>query len=154
MADRIAYINHDLDDAIRSQILMEDDLPGDCRAILGESPSQRIATMVLDIIEHSRDAPAPTWGREVGEAAHRLREFLFARVYVDSPAKREEGKAEELLERLYHHYLASPSLLFGGKGLPAGADPVRAVTDYLAGMTDRYAVAQYLAAFLPGSWSP
>lgn len=154
LADRIAYINHDLDDAIRSQILSENDLPGDCRALLGETPSQRIATMVLDIIEHSRDAPAPTWGREVGEAARRLREFLFERVYVDSPAKREEGKAERLLERLYHHYLEAPSRLYEGKGLPVGTDPVRAVADYLAGMTDRYAVAQYLAAFLPGSWSP
>ncbi|HAI20409.1 MAG TPA: deoxyguanosinetriphosphate triphosphohydrolase [Clostridiales bacterium UBA8153] len=154
LADRTAYINHDLDDAVRSQILAEDDLPRDCRAVLGVTHSQRIATMVLDIIEHSRDAPWPTLGQEVGEAARRLREFLFERVYVDSPAKREESKAERLLERLYHHYLEAPAGLFGGKGLPAGTDPVRAVTDYLAGMTDRYAVSQYLAAFLPGSRSP
>jgi dGTPase len=152
-ADRIAYINHDLDDALRAGLLAVEDLPRDCLAVLGDTHSQRIATMVGDIIAHSQGRPALTPGTEVWAAADRLRDYLFAHVYGSgSRAKGEERKAQLLLEQLYQHYLAHPELVYEGRKASGATTLERAIGDYLAGMTDRFAVAQYLKFFVPDNW--
>ncbi|HHP51269.1 MAG TPA: deoxyguanosinetriphosphate triphosphohydrolase [Moorella mulderi] len=146
-ADRIAYINHDIDDALRAGILKLEDLPQDCLRVLGFTHRERINTMVLDMIKSSWDKDHIAMSPEVQEAADRLREFLFQRVYLDSPAKAEEGKAKNMLKQLYYYYLEHPQLL---PPELAPNDPLpRRVCDYIAGMTDRFALNQYIKLFVP-----
>lgn len=146
-ADRIAYINHDIDDALRAGIIAPQDLPAECLEVLGYEHRQRINTMVLDIIRNS-------WGKEriamssrVQEATDSLRAFLFKNVYIGSRAKTEEGKAKRMLKELYYYYLEHPELL------PPARHPEenlsRRVCDYIAGMTDRFAIVQYQKLFVP-----
>ncbi len=148
LADRAAYVNHDIDDAIRAKIISACDLPKECRQILGETHSQRINTLVKDIIKASWDQPDITMSPEVRAAMQELREHLFKTVYFGSPAKTEEAKAERMLADLYHYLVEHPEIL---PGPPAG-DPHRAACDYVSGMTDRFAVNQYGRFFVPGSW--
>jgi len=148
ISDRVAYINHDIDDALRGGILHEEDLPRDCIEVLGSRHSDRIDTMVRDVISSSQGRDCVCMSPAVGEATRRLREYLFRTVYVGSAAKREEDKAKRLLKRLYWFYRENPGLLPEG----SDSDLDNAVTDYVAGMTDRFAVAQYQRHFLPGSW--
>ncbi len=151
ISDRIAYINHDIDDALRGGIISADDLPGDCLEVLGFSHSQRINTMVSDVIEQSWNQPRVTMSPRVLDATNRLREFLFSRVYIGSAAKREEQKARHLVRHLYSFYLEHPEELPEGAWTP-GQDLARAVCDYVAGMTDRYAITQYERHFVPSPW--
>ncbi len=149
--DRIAYINHDIDDALRGGILSRKDLPRELMQILGWEHSARINRMVTDLIENSYGKPYVSLSPEIGEATHRLREFLFERVYIDSAAKAEEYKAKQLLKQLFNYYLEHP------EDLPqishGEQEPIeRLVCDYVAGMTDRYAVASFNKYFLPASW--
>ncbi|NLW08143.1 MAG: deoxyguanosinetriphosphate triphosphohydrolase [Clostridia bacterium] len=146
-ADRIAYINHDIDDALRAGIITQEQLPADCLAVLGQSHSQRINTMVSDLIRNSWQQGYITMSQEVQQATDSLRQFLFAKVYIDSPAKLQEGKAKCMLQKLYHYYLEHP------EHLPPAVDPQdsleRRVCDYIAGMTDRYAIIQFRRIFIP-----
>jgi len=153
LSDRIAYINHDIDDACRAGILTLDDIPADLLRVLGRGHSERINTMVTSVITASENSPVITMTDEVGEATARLREFLFDRVYRNPVAKGEESKAKELLSRLFDYFCQNPermpelyvrSLEEEGVG--------RCVCDYLAGMTDRYAIELYRALYIPRVW--
>ena len=152
-ADKIAYINHDIDDACRAGIISEDDIPHDLRLILGETHSQRISTMVNAIVESSYDKPDIIMTPEIREATNWLHEFLFARVYRNPVAKGEESKAGDMLEKLYETFVANPDALPKEYYDCLDDEPVeRVVCDYISGMTDRYAVAIFKKMFVPDSW--
>jgi dGTPase len=147
LADSIAYINHDLDDAIRAGLITDQDLPHSAIAVLGHSNSERINTLILDVVEQSwsatglgnHKAPVITMSPEVREVANTLLEFLFQRVYDVRAAKEEAEKAREVVRLLYCYLTENPDRLPGE--FLARADSVeRAVVDYIAGMTDQYAL--------------
>lgn len=153
VSDKIAYINHDIDDAVRGGILLYDDLPKDCIAVLGDTHSKRINTMIVDIIENSRGKNGIFKSEEISAATQKLRKFLFENVYVGSLAKTEEAKAKEVLRRLFEYFMQNkdtmpPEFILRAEkeGLP------RSVCDYIAGMTDNYAVNLYKMLFIPKSW--
>ena len=153
-ADRIAYINHDIDDACRAGILSEEDIPAALRGVLGSSHGQRIDTMTRSVIKASENSEKIIMDKEIAEATHELRNFLFETVYVNPIAKGEEGKAEELLAALYRYFVEKPELLPKEQRRWIDVDGVeRAVCDYIAGMTDRYAVTLYRQLFIPKMWS-
>ncbi len=135
IVDRVAYINHDIDDALRAGIMSEGDLPTGEIELLGRTGAERIDTLVRDMVDHSRAAGEIAQGEEVGGAMLRLRKFMFDRVYLGGEARGEQERARTALRALFDHYLAHP------EQVPAGdpqADAVQRVTDYLAGMTDRF----------------
>jgi dGTPase len=152
-ADRIAYINHDIDDACRAGILTPADIPAELVAVLGHSHSERINTMVTSVIEASRDRNAINMTPEVYEATMALRAFLKKNVYVDSLAKAEEDKAKDLLVCLYQYYSENPEKMPELYQKNIERDGIgRCVCDYVSGMTDRYAIAQYEDIFIPKVW--
>ena len=152
-ADRIAYINHDIDDACRAGILQPDDVPAHLREVLGHSHGDRINTMVKSIIRASRDRAEITMEEPVAQATGELRAFLFERVYTNSVAKGEEAKSKELLIRLFEYYVkncdALPTL-YRNNIEEEGVE--RCVCDFLSGMTDRYAIETYRSLFVPNVW--
>ncbi|HHX28083.1 MAG: deoxyguanosinetriphosphate triphosphohydrolase [Bacillota bacterium] len=150
LADRIAYVNHDIDDAIRGGVLKPEDLPSDAVGILGKTHGKRINTLVTAVIGESLEKGRLSLSGDVLEALTVLRQFLFDRVYIDSPAKKEEDKAKGVVEALYHYYCRHPEMIGGSYAAIAGVD-VRAC-DYVSGMTDRFAIAQYRLAFVPSTW--
>jgi len=146
LVDRVAYINHDIDDAVRAGILGEDDLPSEEIALLGPTGSKRIDTLVGDIVSASREAGDIAQSEEVGGAMLRLRKFMFERVYL-APAARSEGeRVSRTLRGLFDHYLEHPELV--PESAPE-ADELQRVTDYVAGMTDRFAIASFRRLALP-----
>ncbi|MGC8668193.1 MAG: deoxyguanosinetriphosphate triphosphohydrolase [Chthonomonadales bacterium] len=152
IADRIAYVNHDLDDAIRAGILAAADVPADCVQLLGRTQSQRIATMVLDVIRQSAGKPYVGMSGEVLAATDRLKEFLFERVY-HAPARGmgELVKARRIVRDLFRYYMDHPNEMQGDGSL-CHADIERraqAVCDFIAGMTDHYALGRFVQHFLP-----
>lgn len=153
IADRIAYINHDIDDALRAGILKVEEIPAELRRVLGETHGERINTMVESVVRASADLDDIVMEKEIGEATDALRAFLFARVYRDNAAKDEEVKAKEMLAGLYDHFLARPEKLSGIYAKNLATEPVtRCVCDYLSGMTDRYAIELYREIFIPEVW--
>ncbi|MDO5401149.1 MAG: deoxyguanosinetriphosphate triphosphohydrolase [Eubacteriales bacterium] len=153
-SDQIAYVNHDIDDAIRAGILSDDDIPAAISQVLGGSHSVRINTLVTDCIQVSREAGAVCLSPAVEQALKDLREFMFARVYRNPVAKGQEQKAREMLKRLYEYYMNHP------EELPADFQPQlsfggmeQTVCDYIAGMTDNYAVDKYTEIFIPSGWN-
>ncbi len=154
ISDRVAYINHDIDDAIRGGILNEEDLPRDCISILGNSYRERINVMVMDLIKNSWEQPVISMGTVVRGAMDRLRQFLFDKVYIGSEAKREEEKACHVLQYLYRFFVENPARLppeYRSLCETVGVD--RTVCDYIAGMTDRYAIATFGRLMIPSSFS-
>ena len=151
IADRIAYVNHDIDDAIRAGILEESDLPSSTREVLGRHHSQRINTLVNDMVEESRDADDIRLSPRVADALDELREFLFDRVYIGSVAKGEEGKAVAMLRSLYNFYLEHPEEM-PEEFQDEGEELWVRVRDYIAGMTDRYAKSKHDEHFIPREW--
>jgi dGTPase len=152
-ADRIAYINHDIDDAIRAEILSVEDIPSWIRDVLGEGHSQRINSLVTSIIRASTDSPEIRLEDEVGAAMGALREFLFERVYRNPVAKSEEGKARELLTRLFEHYVAHPERMPELYRRNCEREGVkRCACDFVSGMTDRYAIEVYTDLYVPKVW--
>ena len=152
-ADRIAYVNHDIDDAIRAGILTNDDIPADVANVLGHSHGQRIEALVCDIIHTSREAGAIVLSPGVNKALANLRQYMFEHVYRNPVAKGEERKAKDMLCRLYDHYYHNP------QDLPDDFQPQmsfdgleRTVCDYIAGMTDNYAVDKFTQIFVPAGW--
>ncbi len=152
-ADRIAYVNHDIDDAIRAGILAREDLPKFVQKTLGNTHSSRINTLVCDMIVTSREAGDITLSESVEKALNDLREFMFERVYRNPVAKGEEAKAKDMLKRMYEYYYDHP------EALPEDFQPQmslegmgRTVCDYIAGMTDNYAVDKYTELFIPMGW--
>jgi len=144
--DRVAYINHDIDDAVRAGLLREDELPGEPIAVLGASGSARIDALVHDMVEHSERVGEIVQGPLAGPAMSELREFMFERVYLGPAVQAEHAKIAAVLRRLFEHYLEHPELLPRGPHEDAPGDQpelAQRVTDYLAGMTDRYCIREY-----------
>jgi dGTPase len=137
LVDRIAYINHDIDDALRAGVLLEKDLPRDEIAILGSTGSERIDLLVHDLVEQSDSAGEIMQGAEVGEAMARLRSFMFERVYLGEPARREQARVAGVIKALFSHFMENPELVKEGREKD---DLPTRVTDYLAGMTDRFCI--------------
>ena len=153
IADRIAYINHDIDDALRAGILRHEEIPMELREILGNSHGERINTMVSSVVRASLDRPEIAMEPEVFEATDRLRDFLFERVYRDNAAKEEEVKAKEMLAQLFDYFENNPDRLPLDYLETISKESVgRAVCDYLSGMTDRYAIELYRDLFIPEVW--
>ena len=152
-SDQIAYINHDIDDAIRAGILTEDDIPKDLAAILGHTHSARINTLVCDAIRTSRETGTLTLSPGVEKAMKDLRAFMFERVYRNPIAKGEESKAVDMLSRLFEYYIARPEALPGDFHPQLSFEGIeRTVCDYIAGMTDNYAVDKFNEIFIPVGW--
>ena len=146
LVDRVAYINHDIDDALRAGILRPEDLPAAEIELLGPTGSKRIDTLVRDIVEQSREAGDIVQSEEIGGAMLRLRKFMFDRVYLGPEALKEQERVERALRALLDHYLAHP------EEVPAAdpeADEVQRVTDYIAGMTDRFCIAEFRRLTVP-----
>ncbi len=145
LLDRIAYVNHDIEDALRAGILAPGDLPAAEVAVLGSTTSERLTTLVADCVHASRDSDEIRQSPEIGKAFLRLRRFMFQNVYLASPARDEADRARGVVRALFSWYLEHPAALPPA----AEADPVRRVTDFVAGMTDRYALRRYREAFEP-----
>jgi dGTPase len=152
LVDRVAYINHDIDDAVRAGVLREADLPREPIAVLGTSGSARIDALVHDLVEHSAVAGDVVQGPRAGAAMDELRTFMFERVYLGEAARREHAKIERVLGTLFAFYAEAPALLPDGGGAP-DADEAQRVTDYLAGMTDRFCIRAFEALAVPESFA-
>jgi dGTPase len=149
-ADRIAFINHDIDDACRAGILSPESIPARLRAVLGDTSSQRISTMVHSVVTESEHAGNITIGDEVGAATSELHGFLYQNVYFNPAAKGEEGKAEAMLETLYNYFVGHPEKMPAEYMQIANTEGAsRAAADYISGMTDRYAIHIYRQLFIP-----
>jgi dGTPase len=146
LVDRVAYINHDIDDALRAGILSPGDLPATEIELLGPTGSTRIDTLVGDIVERSREAGDIVQGEEIGGAMLRLRKFMFDRVYLGPEARSEHERVQRTLGGLFEHYLAHPAEV--PEWDPEASDEQR-VVDYLAGMTDRFCIAKFVELNVP-----
>jgi len=152
-ADRIAYLNHDLDDALRGGILQPFELPADCMKILCKTHSERINTMILDIVENSQDKLELTMSPLVQSAMDGLREFMFEKVYRDRWRAAEEERCVYIMKGLWRYYIEHPAEMpeeFFMIGYRDGSE--RSVCDFLSCMTDRYAVRLYQQLFIPASF--
>jgi len=153
-ADRVAYANHDIDDAIRAGLITPESLPRECAEALGDTHARRITTMVSDIVEHSQGRPTITMGDRVRAATDRLKDFLFERVY-QAGSIGEAERVERVLRSLFCFYMEHPDQVPGGAQTAGDTRRLaRAVCDYVAGMTDRYAAQQFLQFSLPRRWWP
>jgi len=154
ISDRVAYINHDIDDAIRGGVLKEDQIPAECREILGKEHRNRINTMVLDLIHSNRsEADEIKMSPSIQEVTDKLRNFMFQYVYIGSEAKREETKACHVVQHLFSHFKEHPELFPVEYFRRIGPDSTdRVVCDYIAGMTDNFAIRIYQRYFLPLPW--
>ena len=152
-SDQIAYVNHDIDDAIRAGILSNDDIPRSISDVLGCTHRDRINSLVCDTIRTSREAGAICMTPATDQALRELREFMFDRVYRNPVAKGEESKAKAMLQRLYEYYIANPNEMPEDFQPQLSFDGMeRTVCDYIAGMTDNYAVYKYTEIFIPNGW--
>lgn len=153
-ADRIAYINHDIDDAIRGGIIKPFELPHHCLEVLGDTHSKRINTMILDVLKNSTDEPFVRMSNEVREASDELRDFLFEHVYNDNWRAEEERRCDFVLSTLFAYYIQNPSFMPDEYvQIVYGEGVERAVCDYLACMTDRYATDDFTRLFVPNDFS-
>ncbi|MBC8104183.1 MAG: deoxyguanosinetriphosphate triphosphohydrolase [Cytophagales bacterium] len=157
ICDRIAYVNHDIDDAVRAGLLRHEDLPHETLHRLGQSHGDRITTMVQNVIETSMDRPVVAMSEPILGATNRLKDFLFTNVYTTkNAAKAELAKGSDLLKRLFRLYMERPDLLPAAARVTEEmgiADRACAVLDYLAGMTDRYAAERFLRHFFPQNFA-
>lgn len=154
LADKIAYINHDIDDAMRGKIIYPMDLPLSVSQVLGFTHSERINTLTVDIITQSAGKNDIVQSPACRDAMNELREFMFEYVYRSPVAKGEEGKAQDMIRRLFEFYVKDPDKLppeYQDIRVEEGVE--RAVCDYISGMTDKYAVDQFSDAFIPKSWN-
>ena len=153
-SDQIAYVNHDIDDAIRAGVLYDGDIPRSISNVLGSNHSQRINTLTCDMIQTSMEAGQILLSPQVDVALAELRAFMFEKVYRNPVVKGEEAKAQDMLKRLYDYYYQHP------EALPEDFQPQlsfdgmeRTVCDYIAGMTDNYAVDKFTQLFIPAGWN-
>lgn len=153
-SDKIAYIHHDMDDAIRAGILTEKDIPAEIGDVIGHTTGERLDHFIHDIVTTSYDKDDICMSEPVAEAMQRLRQFMFEHVYQNKEAKSEEGKAEMLIQTLYSYYRHHLELL--PESLQAlekrGEPPEKLVCDYISAMTDRFATAKYEEIYVPKSW--
>lgn len=154
LSDKIAYINHDIDDAIRAKVMSEEDIPLEIRKVLGMTTKERLNTLIHNIIMNSMGKNDIVMSEEIGGAMQDLRKFMFQKVYTNPAAKGEEAKAERLLCELYAHYMGHIEILPEQyqRMHSEGEKKERVVCDYISGMTDQYAVAKYREFFLPKAW--
>ncbi len=153
-ADRIAYINHDIDDAIRGGVISNEDLPKECVKVLGYKSSERINNMIVNVVVNSRGIDEIKMTEEFQQAKNELRDYMFKNVYIGSKAKKEEVKAQNIVKELYMYIKAAPDFLpKEAKRLLEKDGLERVVCDYIAGMTDRYAVKKFRDIFIPESWN-
>lgn len=155
LSDKIAYINHDIDDAIRGGVLLDGDLPPKYRRILGNTTRERLNTMIHDVIMNSMDQPQIKMSEEVGAAMTGLRKFMFENVYKNPVAKREEEKAIQMIGNLYEYYMDHVELLpeeYLNMMVQRGDAKEQVICDYIAGMTDNYAVKIFQKYFIPEFW--
>jgi len=150
-SDRIAYVNHDIDDAIRAGVLSPEELPASAVEVLGATHSRRVNTLVLDLVEQSEGKPDVRLSEPVAQALDELRDFMFAEVYLREGAREEHEKAVKLLRDLFAYFLEHPDQLPPEYHRAPGDLPTR-VADHIAGMTDRYALRTYERLFLPRGW--
>jgi dGTPase len=148
LVDRIAYINHDIDDALRAGVIAEEDLPAEPIAVLGPDGSARIDALVHDLVEHSAVAGDVVQGPRAGAAMAELRRFMFTEVYLGPVASREATKVERVVRALFDEFADHPERIPDDGGAP-GADLAQRVTDYVAGMTDRFAARTFAELTLP-----
>lgn len=155
LSDKIAYINHDIDDAIRAKIFVEKELPGQYTNVLGHSVRERLDTMIHDIIDSSMGKPQIIMSPGMEEAMQGLRSWMFEHVYRSDIPKAEEGRAQQLIVSLYHYYmehvieLPEEYLLMM---VQRGEKKERVVCDYIAGMSDSYAIEKFKELFVPKAW--
>ncbi len=151
LSDKIAYINHDIDDAIRGQIISEADIPREYTDVIGCSLSQRLNTLIHNIVSNSEGKNDILMSEDVEQAMLNLRKYMFEYVYTNPIAKGQEKKAEKMLVDLYEYYLDHMEAIpEDHRYAPEGKE--RAVCDYIAGMTDRYAVTRYNELMVPSGW--
>ena len=156
LSDKIAYINHDIDDAIRGHIITEDDIPEEYTGILGHSLRERLNTLIHDIIISSDGADDIRMSEAVNAAMTGLRKYMFCNVYTNPVAKGEEAKAEKMVEQLYFYYAGNTKLLpeeYRYMIEELDEPDYRVVCDYVAGMTDHYAVQKYKEIMIPDAWN-
>ena len=154
LSDKIAYINHDIDDGIRAGILREEHLPIECTHILGHSTRDRINNLIHDIVTHSMDRPVVSMSEDFDSALKQLRAYMFKDLYTNTIAKSEEAKAERVIGMLFEEYIEHVDKLPNEyiEHLFMGMDKETVVCDYIAGMTDNYAVAKAEELFVPKFW--
>ncbi len=154
LSDKIAYIHHDMDDAIRAQVLTEEDIPLELKKTLGFTTRQRLNTLIHNIIKNSTDTDDIVMSDEVREALTELRGFMFRNVYNNPVAKGEEAKAKSMVEQLFHYYMNHTEQLSEKylRMLDGNEKKERIVSDYIAGMTDQYAISKFTEYFLPRAW--
>lgn len=151
ISDLIAYVNHDVDDAIRAGII--DGIPKKCQEVLGRRNSERINTMVLDTVETSQDLTRIRMSERVAYATEELREYLYKNVYTKEPIRKEVDKCKKILEDLFQLFTKRPDLITADNIPSIPGEPVeRRVADFIAGMTDRYAITIYTRFFVPSPW--
>lgn len=142
-ADKIAYINHDIEDSIRAGIISESDLPSDCTKYYSSDQSARLGKMITDVITSSMDKPKVTMSEEGWFYVTKLRTWMFDNVYLDPIAKAEEKKSRNIIKALYEHYTNMLKPYYSQEEIP------QIVTDYISGMTDQYAIRRYKDLFIP-----
>ena len=142
-ADKIAYINHDIEDSIRAGIISENDLPSDCTSYFTSDQSARLGKMITDVIMNSMDKPNVTMSEEGWFYVTKLRTWMFENVYLDPIAKAEEKKAKNIIKSLFEYYMENLKPYYPEDEIP------QIVTDYISGMTDQYAIRRYLDLFIP-----
>lgn len=154
LSDRIAYLNHDLDDCLRSGVLRLEDVPSECIAVLGERHSDRVGTMVEDVIAHSEERPELAMSERVSHAMDVLKDFLFEHVYLGPPLLPARRQVYGIIERLFDLYMENDEAYQQDIGTVPGFTQMRAraVCDYIAGMTDRFARDRYVEHFLPSGY--
>ena len=155
LCDKIAYIHHDTDDAIRAGVFSEDMIPQEIRHVLGESNKDRLDTLIMDLIDSSRDQETIVQDPAIEEAMIDLRKVMFQVVYTDSIAKVEETKVTRMLEQMYRYYLDHPEEMGEEyRRLLEEGEPLEVVIcDYISGMTDQYCIYRYNKIFIPEAWT-
>lgn len=156
LSDKIAYINHDIDDAIRARMFKEEDLPCEYTDVLGRSVRERLNTMIHDIILNSMDKPEIRMSEGMEDAMQGLRKWMFDNVYKNEIPKAEEGKAQQMITQLYDYYMKHVDKLpmeYVLLIVNTGEKKSRVVCDYIAGMSDIYAIDQFEELFVPKRWN-
>ncbi len=155
LCDKISYIHHDMDDAIRAGLLSEDDIPITLRVVLGDTCRERLNTLIHDMVECSRGQDSIRQSPDMAEAMRLLRELMFANVYRSPVAKKEEIKAKRMLTELYGYYSQHPEQLSGEyrRLIERGEDKGQVVCDYISGMTDQYSIHKFEEIFVPKAWA-
>lgn len=154
IADRIAYINHDIDDAVRGGVISAEDIPSRLKDILGYSHGERIHNLIFDVIVNSKDKPYIKMSDEVDKAMHELRNYMFENVYINTVAQKEDQKAKGIISSLFEMFLKYPERLPKNSQIMLDTtDKEQVICDYIAGMTDNFAIETFSEYFIPRGWS-